>query len=700
MQIYTNRELSWLKFNQRVLEEAENPNIPLGEKLNFLSIYQTNLDEFYMVRVGSLEDATLVSKDLKDNKTKLTPVQQIQAVSENVRILTEKKKAIWLSLKEELKRQGITITDFHHLKSREADALEYYFMHEVAPLTSPTVTGHRQPFPFLQNKAMYAIGFLLTKSGQKKLGILPCDTGFIPRLIEVPGRQGSYILSEELILHFFNRMFNGFRVVSRTLIRVTRNADIDADALYDEDLDYREFMSKIIRKRKRLSPVRMETSRPLSEEERKLLTSYIHVRHSSVFTDKTPFDFSFLSKINESLHSHPDLFYPKYTPQDPDWYSRNRSVFAAIREKDRLLSFPFESMKPFLSMLEEAASDPDVISIRMTLYRVAHHSQIVERLIEASENGKDVQVLVELKARFDEENNIEWSERMEEAGIRVIYGLQGYKVHSKLCLITRKTRSGVEYYTQIGTGNYNEKTARLYTDLSLLTADPAIGMEAASVLQALAKGETVSHSDLLLVAPHCLQKRIIELIDEQIHCAENGQPAYIGIKINSLTDKTIMEELIRASKAGVKIDMVVRGICCLLPGIGSITDHIHIISIVGRFLEHSRIYIFGTSDRQKVYISSADFMTRNTLHRVEIAVLIQDAEIRKRITDMFDAMLHDNVNAQVLDCNGFYHPVITAEKAFDSQSCFCKEATAQAEKRKDEEKKENPLFQLFFKRRK
>ena len=698
MQTYTNRELSWLKFNQRVLEEAENSNIPLGEKLNFLSIYQNNLDEFYMVRVGSLEDAALVSKDLKDNKTRLTPVQQIQAISENVRILTEKKEKIWLSLRDELKNQGITITDFHHLKNREADALEYYFMHEIAPMTSPTVTGHRQPFPFLQNKGMYAIGFLLTKSGQKKLGILPCDTGFVPRLIEVPGREGSYILSEELILHFFSRMFNGFRVLSRTLIRVTRNADIDADALYDEDLDYREFMSKIIRKRKRLAPVRLETSRLLSEEERKILFSYIHVRHTSVFVDTAPLDFSLLSKINESLRMHAELFYPKYTPQDPQWYCRNKSVFAAIREKDRLLSFPFESMKPFLSMLEEAASDPDVLSIRMTLYRVAHHSQIVERLIEASENGKDVQVLVELKARFDEENNIEWSERMEEAGIRVVYGLQGYKVHSKLCLITRKTRYGVEYYTQIGTGNYNEKTARLYTDLSLLTADTAIGMEASSVLQALAKGETLSHSDLLLVAPHCLQNRIIELIDEEIHCAENGQPAYIGIKINSLTDKTIMEELIRASKAGVQIDMVVRGICCLLPGLTGITDHIHIISIVGRFLEHSRIYIFGRGEREKVYISSADFMTRNTLRRVEIAVKIKDPKIRKRIRDLFDALLHDNVNAQFLDCNGLYHHAITDGKAFDSQAFFCNEAMSHATHKKDEEKRN--LFHLFFRRKK
>lgn len=696
MKIYTNRELSWLKFNQRVLEEAEKKENPLCERLNFLSIFQSNLDEFYMVRVGSLEDQNVVCKDLKDSKTKMTPLEQIHAINENTSMMLEEKDSILLSLLKEASQYGIFLVSFMDLKNRQLDHLEHEFSRNIAPVTSPYIVSHRQPFPFLQNKEIYAIAFLRSKSGQKKLGIVPCNTGITQRLLKVSDSKNQYILREDIILHFISQLFEGFTVESKALIRITRNADIDADALYDDDLDYREFMAKIIRKRKRLSPVRMEYSGNLEESELHELRKYIKVRHDSVFLTKAPLDLSFLSFIRNHLADHPELFYQKYAPVVPSDFSSGKKAIDLIHARDRLLFFPYESMKPFLNMLKEAAEDPDVISIRMTLYRVARHSKIIEYLIDASENGKNVQVLVELKARFDEENNIEWSRRMEEAGIQVIYGLDGYKVHSKLCIITRKHGQDVEYCTQIGTGNYNENTAKLYTDLSYFTCSASIGKEAVSVFQSLAKGETVHKSNQLLVAPHCLQNRILEMIDEQIRHAQNGENTYIGIKINSLTDKTIMEKLIEASKAGVRIDMIVRGICCLLPGIPEITDHIRIISIVGRFLEHSRIYIFRNNTDEKVFISSADFMTRNTLKRVEIAVPIEDAECRKRVTDIFETMLKDTVNARIMSSSGDYYPVFS-EKPFNSQTYFMEQTYRNSENSTEERK---TIWEWIFKRKK
>lgn len=681
MKIYTNRELSWLKFNQRVLEEAEKNDNPLCERINFLSIFQSNLDEFYMVRVGSLEDQNIICKDIKDSKTKMTPIEQIHAINESNAKTITRKDMIYHSLLEEVKQYGFSLIQFSDLKNRQLDLLEHEFTRNIAPVTSPYIVSHRQPFPFLQNKEIYAVAFLRSRNGQKRLGIVPCNTGITHRLVKISETTEQYILREDIILHYISHLFEGFTVESKALIRITRNADIDTDALYDDDLDYREFMAKVIKKRKRLSPVRMEYKGNLKEDELHELRKYIKVRHDSVFFNKSPLDLSFLSFIRKQLSDHTELFFPKYIPLvSADFVSKN-NIFSQIHEKDRLLFFPYESIKPFLNMLKEASEDPDVISIRMTLYRVAHHSKIIEYLIDASENGKDVQVLVELKARFDEENNIEWSRRMEEAGIQVIYGLDGYKVHSKLCIITRKKGPEFEYYTQIGTGNYNENTAKLYTDLSYFTCSPSIGKEAVAVFQSLAKGETVSHTDKLLVAPHCLQNRILEMIDEEIKHAQNGENAYIGIKINSLTDKTIMEKLITASQAGVHIDLIVRGICCLLPGIPDVTDNIRVISIVGRFLEHSRIYIFRNNNSENVFISSADFMSRNTLRRVEIAVPIEEAECKKRVKDIFETMLKDTVNARVMSSSGDYYPVFS-DKPFNSQSYFIEQACKNTEKEK------------------
>ena len=685
-----NRELSWLKFNERVLEEAESEQVPLCERLTFASIYQNNLDEFFMVRVGSLADQMLLSKNLRDNKTQMTAEEQIKAVLKDVARLNRRKDAIYSTLMSRLEDYGVRLVNFRKLGDLESRGLERYFDAEIAPLLSPTMVSRRQPFPFLQNREIYAVGVLTGKSGREKLGIIPCGTGVIPRLIGVPGQSGTFMLSEDLILHFLPKVFSGHRVVSKSLIRVTRNADIDADALYDEDLDYREFMTKLIKRRRRLAPVRLELSRDLDNDIVKTLCGYAEVKPEAVFRCRSPLELSFLSQIQDTLRQRPELFYEKRFPQRSSQFRPNGSILQQIREKDKLLSFPFESMKPFLDFLQEAACDPAVVSIKMTLYRVARHSKIVEALIEAAENGKNVLVLVELKARFDEENNIEWSRRLEEAGCQVIYGLEGYKVHSKLCLITRRENGHTEYFTQVGTGNYNEKTARRYTDLSLMTADPDIGLETAVVFQALAKGETVESSRQLLVAPKCLQNRVLDMIDQEIGYARRGEDAYIGVKINSLTDKTIIDRLIEASKAGVKIDLIVRGICCLLPGIPGITENIRVISIVGRFLEHSRIYLFGTGERQAVYIASADFMTRNTLRRVEVAAPILDPDLRRRLGEMFHIMLRDNQQARELRPTGEYVRLHNQEDPLNAQEFFYQQAYEQAAMEQPEPKPAAP----------
>ena len=673
--VFMNRELSWLKFNERVLEEAEDENTPLCERLSFVSIYQSNLDEFFMVRVGSLVDQDDVSPKMRENKTHMTAKEQIDAVIARVHELNGRRDAVYARLMEKLEEQGVRLVDFRKIGRQESERLERYFDSEIAPLISPSIVGRRQPFPFLRNKDIYAVVVLEGKKGKYKLGIIPCSAGVFPRLIEVSASEKTYMLAEELILHFIPKVFEGYAVKAKSLIRVTRNADIDADALYDDDLDYREFMVQLIKRRKRLAPVRLELSRELDGIIIDTLCRYMDVPREYVFQSATPLDLSFLFGIQDFLRQRSELFYQKRIPQKSPSFVSGRPILAQIREKDKMLSYPYESMRPFLEMLTEAANDDSVVSIKMTLYRVAKQSKVVEALCEAAENGKDVLVLVELKARFDEENNIEWSRRLEEAGCNVIYGLDGYKVHSKLCLITRREELGVAYYTQIGTGNYNEKTARLYTDLCLMTADHDIGEEANAVFNALAKGETVHETRRLLVAPHCLQNKVLAMMDDEIRRARAGEEAYIGVKINSLTDKAIIDKLIEASCAGVKVDLVVRGICCLIAGVPEATENIRVVSIVGRFLEHSRIYIFGRGERAKVYIASADFMTRNTLRRVEVASPVMDADIRARILAMFDTMLRDNMQAREMDAQGQYHRLTPGEsEPLSSQEYFFKQA--------------------------
>ncbi len=672
--IYMNRELSWLKFNERVLEEAENPEVPLCERLTFASIYQSNLDEFFMVRVGSLYDQTLLDKKICENKTGMTSQEQIDAILKQTKLINKRKEAVYEELMARLAEQGIRILRFNELDEDGAHYLEGYFKSEIAPLISPTVIGRRQPFPFLKNKEIYAVAVLGAKGKKDRLGIIPCTSNIFGRLIAVPGIPGTYMLAEELILHFAPVVFKGYKIKSKSLLRITRNADIDADALYDEDLDYREFMAGLIKQRKKLAPIRLELSRDMDKKGIAVLCEYLELDENHVFMSSTPLDLSFVFQIQDLLRKNSELYFPKRTPQKSDQFQDGKSIIAQIKEEDKLLSYPYESIRPFLHLLTEAAEDPDVISIKMTLYRVAKQSKVVEALIEAAENGKEVVVLVELRARFDEENNIEWSRRLEDAGCQVIYGLDGYKVHSKLCLITRKNAGQVEYITQIGTGNYNEKTSRLYTDLSLMTSNVEIGLEASNVFQALSKGEVVEHTGHLLVAPKCLQNKVLDMLDEEIAHARNGEEAYAGFKLNSLTDKKIIDKLIEASEAGVKIDMIIRGICCLIPGVKGKTENIRIISIVGRFLEHSRIYIFGSKERRKYYIASADFMTRNTVRRVEVAAPVYNNKLKTKLQEMFDVMLSDNQKARKLEADGNYHRVSNDLTPVNAQEYFYAEA--------------------------
>ena len=665
--LYENRELSWLRFNERVLEEAEDKRNPLCERLSFISIYQTNLDEFFMVRVGSLHDEMLLSKETRENKTNMTAEQQLVAIRDRVRELAKRKDKIYAELMAEVEKKGIRLINFAKLNKEEGIYLKGYFDREILPLLSPNTVSKKQPFPFIKNNEIYAMSVLGTKNGKKRIGIIPCETGMFNRLIEIPGNEGSYMLAEELILHFLPDVFTGYEVIEKSLVRVTRNADIDADKVYDEELNYRDHMTEVIKQRRRLTPVRIEHTRTIDPQIMDMVINYLKIENNMYFKTNAPLDLSFVFQIQDILRHDESLFYNKRIPQKPSMIDETRPILPQIFEGDKLLSYPYESIRPFLNMLTEAANDPDVVSIKMTLYRLAKHSKVIEALVEAAENGKQVDVLVELKARFDEENNIGWSRTLEKAGCHVIYGLNGIKVHSKLCLITLHKEDGVKYITQIGTGNYNEKTARLYTDLSLITADSSIGEEATKIFRNLSLGKVVRKMDMLMVAPKCLQNNIIAKIDREIAIAKEGGDAYLGFKLNSLTDKKIIDKLIEASKAGVKIEMVIRGICCLHSGIPGQTDNIHIISIVGRFLEHSRIYIFGKGVREEMYISSADFMTRNTVRRVEVSAPINDPAIKDRIRDMFKLLLTDNVKARIQSPSGEYKYVKHTEPLVNAQ---------------------------------
>lgn len=665
---YENRELSWLKFNERVLDEASDRDVPLCERLSFASIFQSNLDEFFMVRVGSLHDQMLFSETKRESKTNMTAEEQLSHIFKAARDLTRKKDHTYRHLMDELKEYGVELLNFCDIEYDDAVYLENYFKEQIMPILSPQVVGKKQPFPFIKNKEIYAVALLGSKSNEK-VGLVPCSNGILKRLIAIPSERNKYMLVEELILHFMPTIFEKYQIKSKSLIRIIRNADIDVDeAVDDEDTDYRDMMEKLIRQRKKLCPVKMEYSRVLDEKIIHNLCKELNLHHEQIYYSESPLELSFVFGLQDALRNNKNLFYERHIQKNPSWYVSGKPVISQVEESDRFISYPYESMQPFIRMLQEAGEDENVVSIKMTLYRVAKNSQIVESLISAAENGKEVVVLVELRARFDEENNIEWSRRLEDAGCRIIYGLDYTKVHSKLCLITYREEGQIKYVTQIGTGNYNEKTSKLYTDLSIITANKQIGMEAAYVFTKLCMGEFVDETNYLLVAPKCMKSKILNYMDKEIEIARNGGKAYVGAKINSLTDKEIIDKLIECSKAGVRVEMIVRGICCLIPGVKGHTENISVISIVGRYLEHSRVYIFGTPDRDNIYISSADFMTRNMERRVEIAAPIYDDSIKTRIRNMFHIMECDTVKARQLCSDGNYvHRTIADIKDFTDE---------------------------------
>lgn len=670
-----NRELSWLQFNRRVLEEAEDSANPLCERLNFAAIFQSNLDEFYMVRVGALMDT--LHMGVTDDKTEMTSADQVAAVLEKSQALLVERDRICKVLLRELAEQGAELCRFEGLPDKIQSFLEKYFTSNVLPLLSPQIIGRKQPFPFLRNKEIYAVAMLKTKSGGERMGIVPCGEGVLRRLVSMPGEGQRFVLVEELIAGFLPKIFAHYKVEGAVLIRLVRSADIHLDDTGPEADDmaadeYRKTMEKLIRRRKRLRPVKLDYQGKLTDTVRDSLCSCLGLSKKHFFASEIPLDLSFFGALRDLLRDKVELFYPRRVPQNSPNVDSMVSMTEQIRCRDLMLSYPYESVRPLLRLLQEAGQDPEVVSIKMTLYRVAHNSKVVEALVEAAENGKEVVALVELRARFDEENNIGWSRVLERAGCRVIYGLDGLKVHSKLLLITRQHCGQVEYITQIGTGNYNEDTVRLYTDYALMTASPEIGADAAQVFNALSMGEVLEESRHLMVAPACLRPKVLALIDREIERARAGEPAYLGFKLNGLTDKIIIDKLIEASQAGVKTDLVVRGICCLVGGVSGLTENIRVMSIVGRYLEHARIYIFGAKERCQIYISSADFMTRNTTRRVEVAVPVYNAALRAHLEQMFADELRDTAKGRVQQPDGGY---VRAEgEPFNSQEYFCAQA--------------------------
>lgn len=680
--VYTNRELSWLQFNERVLEESEDLSVPLYERLRFIAIFQSNLDEFFMVRVGSLFDQFLLDETVYDSKTNMTADQQLSHIFKRVKELLPRKAISYLELWKQLAEQGIQHVSVQKLTAEQHDFLKLYFEKEIAPLISPQIIDKRQPFPFLKNKEIYVGVHLASKSGNVRLGMIPAS-GHFNRMVFLPCKEGiQFVLVEDLIWLFAEQVFNKHQVLDKTIFRITRNADIDVeDEMVDVDFDYRDAMESLLKKRKKLAPVRLELHTQISNELMGYMCDQLGVAPEQVFVDACPLDLSYVfaleSKVNKN---HPDLFFRPVTPQISNQINEKESMIAQIERKDILFHYPYNSINPFISLLNEAATDPNVISIKITLYRVAKDSKVVNALINAAENGKEVNVVVELRARFDEENNIDWSKRLEEAGCNVMYGLPGYKVHSKLLLITRKVGNKIEYITQVGTGNYNEKTSRLYTDLSLMTAKKEIGADASVVFNSLFMGSVVDSVSQLLVAPLCFKPQVINLIDQEIAFAKQGQPAQILLKMNSVTDKVLIDKLIEASCAGVKIKMLVRGICCFKPGIPGITENIEVYSIVGRFLEHSRILVFGMGERQKIYISSADFMTRNTERRVEVAAPIYSEALKQKILAILDLMFRDTQKIRKQGPDGIYRHIENPQGAkLNSQERLYAIAYEQAE---------------------
>ena len=690
MEYLENRELSWLKFNKRVLEEATDTDTPLLERLSFSAIYQSNLDEFFMVRVGSLTEKAIENDKKKDKFSEMTPSQQLDAVFTAVRRMQPSVEEALRKTMGELAAHGFEHVTFDKAAKEEQASLEMYFKRELKPFISGVVVNDALPFPFLKNKEIYAVVQLASKKGVS-IGIIPANPSSSERIIHLSPDGKRFILEEEVILRFAHQLFKNYKVIDRALVRVTRSADIMASGRGPE---FRRRMEELVDKRQRLAPVRLEISDVFSRDALDYICKKLKLKNVRVFTSRIPLDLSYLYTLQE-YDENPELHYVPRSPRKPAALSDTRPVFQQVKSKDILLSYPFESINlSFIRLLQESANDPKVVSIKITLYRLARSSKVIDALCTAAEQGKEVLVMIELRARFDEENNIEWSKQLQEAGVKVIYGPKEYKAHSKLLLITRKAQGGgFDYVTQIGTGNYNEKTAALYTDLMLLTADRDIAADAEAVFAALINGTFVENTKKLLVSPLALRPQVLALMDEQIELAENGGSGYIAAKVNSLNDPAIIAKLIEASQAGVKVELIVRGLCCLVAGVQGFTENITVRSIVGRFLEHSRIFIFGKDGReQKIYIGSADYMSRNTIRRVEVAAPVEDERLKKRIRDMFRIMMRDNVKARIMLGSGEYvRERRSREKPLNSQEYFYEEAYRRLEDKssKQEQLREN-----------
>ena len=689
-----NRELSWLKFNQRVLEEAQDPDVPLLERMKFVAIFTSNLDEFFMIRVGSLYDMASLKEMELDRRSKMTPKEQLERIYEAVEPLYKERDKTYSEIKKRLSPYGICGLSFKELQDPEKKYVKKYFKEQILPVLSPQIVDRNHPFPHLLNKEIYVIASL-KRGNQKLFGLVPVPT-YLSEILLLPGHDIRYIRMEKILMEYLEIIFDKYEVSDKNYICVTRNGDVSPDdEALDINEDFRNLMKKTLSKRRKMAVVRLETANPLTENMERYFCDRFCITPKQIFRTKMQMKLSYIFSVAEKVpeHMRRTLIYEPFVPQKSAMVDEETSMIRQIRKKDILLSYPYESMEPFLKLLKEASTDPSVVTIKITIYRLSKKARLVEYLCAAAENGKEVTVLIELRARFDEQNNIDWSERLEDAGCRVIYGFENYKVHSKICLITCKTRNGYQYITQIGTGNYNEKTAAMYTDVCLMTADREIGQDGAAFFQNMCMGNLGGSYRHLLVSPYSLKKKVLELIEEETRKGENGR---IIMKMNSVTDVDFIEQISRASRAGVEVDLLVRGICCIRPGVEGYTDHVRVTSIVGRFLEHPRIFSFGRGSAQKLYIGSADMMTRNTEKRVEVACPVYDEDLRARLNHMLQVMLEDNVKARVLDAAGTYLKKGQGEPFVDAQEVFMQEAVQAAAVKKPAKRSiREVLFGIF-----
>lgn len=655
-----NRELSWLQFDQRVLEEANDKSVPLLERLRFFFIFDTNLEEFFMVRVGSLTDFKNLKKKPVDNKSGMTSDEQIDAILKECIDLYRKKDQVYNQLVDDLKVNGINLLKVSELSEKDKKYVEYYFNTKIEPILNFQIVDRVHPFPRLPNLALSVL-FSLRKHNDKvsdRVGLIQVPDR-IKRYLKI--NDTTFVFVEDIIKEYGYQVFEGYTVENKYIISLTRNTDIAYDDDdFDIDQDFRSYMKTQLKKRKRLHPVRLEVDQDLSEDSIEFLKAQFDLDKKNIFLTKSLMQPGFLFGLVEDLPENiiNNHTYDKFSPLDSAMVDPNEKMIDQIEKKDIILSFPYESMDPVIRLLEEAAEDDSVVSIKITLYRIAEDSKIAKALIKASENGKDVTVLMELRARFDEDNNLFWSTKLEDAGCKILFGFDNYKTHSKVCLITKvDDNENVEYITQVATGNYNEKTAKLYTDFSFMTASGPIGQDAKELFDNIQLGNLEGEYDNLLVSPKSMPEGLDRLIDEQIERQKQSHNGYIRIKVNSVSDRKLIDKLSEASNAGVHIDMLVRGICCILPSIPNRTENVNIYQIVGRFLEHSRVYQFGRDLDAKLYISSADFMTRNIRNRMEVAVPIYDDEVKKRILAYLDLMFSDDVKIRKLLANSQYTKV-------------------------------------------